>query len=153
MSGPPRFPIDRMPVFWYIGYVGGGSRPPPISATPEGWLRLAAEAPLVTPGSALRPRLRYAPFKVLAYVQFARLDCISRFFDGLDATLYIKTGPLCRKLKLRTESLQSHLKWLQETGYIRDLDLSWGEARFRVRAPDTFNWSDNPVAPPKEVSE
>ena len=113
--------------------------PPPPGASGR-CPRLEDPLPALGP-SAKRPRYRYVPYKILSYALFARLDCISRYAAGLDTHVAIRSGAFGRRLKVRRDSLRDHLRWLEESGYIRDLVFEFGRASFLVRSPNTHNWS------------
>lgn len=87
------------------------------------------------------PSRKIAPYRILVFALFARVQWISRYWDGLDAHVYMLFLPLQQRFGLARERIRGYFQWLQDLEYIRDLEFDRRGAHFAVRAPDTWNWN------------
>lgn len=86
------------------------------------------------------PSRKIAPYRLLVFALFARVEWISRYWDGLDTHVYMRFLPIQQRLGLNKGRIKSYFEWLQTMNYIRELEFVNRGAQFTVRAPDTWNW-------------
>lgn len=75
---------------------------------------------------------RLTPFKVLVFILYGRFDCL----EWISPTVVkISLGPFSRLLGLKNYRTRDYLVYLAESGYIENLELSYGKAVCRVALP------------------
>ena len=80
-------------------------------------------------------RDRLNPYKILCILLYqARPDVVWQ-----EDIVLIKTGPFARSLRVPSSRLREYLSWLEEYGFISDLQLKYGRAIFAIRASDTMH--------------
>lgn len=84
---------------------------------------------------------RYVPHKLLDFALFGEHLAISRMVDGVDVHIRLNTATIRRLLGIRAQATRLHLRWLNDRGYIRNLQLRRGRASFVCRLPSTYNWT------------
>jgi hypothetical protein len=101
----------------------------------------------------VRLKHKYAPYRLLTYVQFGLDDAIARSVDADgDVHISMQTGPIARAMRLRTGRLGDAVKWLEQYGLIRDLERWIGGCAFTVPAVQSWNASGlEPSAPDLDI--
>ena len=80
-------------------------------------------------------RDRLNPYKILCILLYAqsRPDIVWQ-----DDVVLLKTGPFARSLRVPSSRLREYLRWLEQCGFISDLQLEYGRAIFAVTASENM---------------
>lgn len=82
------------------------------------------------PQGPIQQRLK--PWQILVVLLYGEMDFIER--SDVES-ISLRLGPLARFLCIPNYRLRDHLKWLDEYGYIRGLNMTYGKAELQLCTP------------------
>jgi hypothetical protein len=83
------------------------------------------------PKTAIRQRL--IPFKLLTHLLYGKFPEIQPL--PLEEALEIRTGPMCRRLRISASRFMGALKYLKEMSMIKDYEHTYGRVRIILNIP------------------
>lgn len=72
------------------------------------------------------------PYQALVLLMYGSYEWVEREGTSYD----VKLGPFARHIQVPNYRLIEYLKWLEEMGFISELEHTYGRARFVLESPE-----------------